>query len=131
MEDLMNDISNRINFETKSLGKFIGNEHKIIIAKSYLCMSSCFKAKGTLKSCDHCAKKCSGYVSLAHNEVQHEVENIKNAFRDCANDCDDKFGIHYSEGLKGCINQCATDTVNSLQKFKNSAKEIMKKYSEK
>ena len=36
MEELMNDASNRIKFESNSLGKLLENGHKVLISKIYL-----------------------------------------------------------------------------------------------
>ena len=39
MEDLMSNVSTRLENESRSLGIFIENEHKTLISKSYRCMS--------------------------------------------------------------------------------------------
>ena len=46
----MNDASNRIKFESNSLGKLLENGHKALISKSYLCMSSCFKTERAFRN---------------------------------------------------------------------------------
>lgn len=125
----MNNVSNRIEFESRSLGKTIENAHKVLIAQSYQCMSSCFRSEKQLKDCNRCAERCHYPVQMAHDDIQGEINNLESRFIDCVNVCDSTHGYNFSNNLQTCINKCTDVTVKQYQVLTEFASRTMRSYS--
>lgn len=127
MEAFYNRISGLLETKSSEFSRAIEEPHKIIIGKSYKCMSDCYNLPYSIEKCSDCAEECNNSVKSLHRELQHIVENIQSGFQGCIQNCRKVYGKN-DDFLMECIERCAKEAGEKFDLSKSSAERIVNKY---
>lgn len=128
MKSFYKEISERLEFQSAELGKFIEPQHKELIRNSYKCMAACHRLPDSLEKSNQCADKCHELVKKAQTEVQQHVEGIQIFFQDCMHSCRVSYPRQEAE-IKDCIIRCADQSSLKFIQARKVGQEIMTRYN--
>ncbi|OMJ66737.1 hypothetical protein SteCoe_36323 [Stentor coeruleus] len=118
MERLLLEINDEIESKCRKIGGIVEDKHKLMIAKSYKCMSRCFDVGYSLDESYKCAKICKKSLKEAHFMIQSKVDEAQENIRGCIEDCVDVFGeMATNENVK-CFHECKIDALKLLKEAK-------------
>ncbi|OMJ86116.1 hypothetical protein SteCoe_12474 [Stentor coeruleus] len=128
MEAFYNRISGILEAKSSEFSRAIEEPHKLIIGKSYRCMSDCYSLSYSIEKCSECAEDCNSSVRNLHRELQDIVENVQSEFQGCIQNCRKVYGKN--DGfLMECIEKCAKEAGEKFDTSKTLAERIINKYS--
>ncbi|CAG9316366.1 unnamed protein product [Blepharisma stoltei] len=103
-------------------------ELKLISAKSFACMSNCYKSDAPFQDCNLCSRKCSLTLAKAQTELEGTINHVNSSFKNCTKGCAYKFGEEEIPENVKCFEDCFNSSYAILAEHKDRVKAKLKEF---